>query len=95
MTLTEYKKYINRDVAIIVFSTPGCSPCMQYGKHLNSIETSIGYPILKLNTYENAEVVAHLRISLVPATLIYKRGELVTRRTGTLTTEFIQAHINK
>ncbi len=62
-----------------------CGPCKLLAAVLEQVDKK--YPflsILKLNSDNNKELAAELKIKAVPTILLYEDGELIKRQTGAL-----------
>ena len=86
--ISNIENYINnKDLTIIVISSSTCSSCIAYKEVLiNSLnDYNINYYILDLNKVSNTykkQILEEYNISGTPTTLVYKKGELLTKEIG-------------
>jgi thioredoxin-like negative regulator of GroEL len=59
---------------VVTFGFNGCAPCRQLAGELNKLADT-GVKVVKVDIEESGEIATHFKVSSVPTTLFFARGE--------------------
>lgn len=95
-----YETFKQNELALVDVWAPWCGPCKLIGPLIDQL--SIDYQgkvsVGKLETDSNREIVSDLGIRSIPTILIFKNGEEIDRKVGSLKKheleELVNSHLN-
>jgi thioredoxin 1 len=83
--LENFEKTIGEGIVLLDVWAPWCLPCRAFGRVFEAAsEQNPDIVFGKLNTEEEPELAARLRIRAIPTVLAFKKGNLVFARPGFL-----------
>ncbi len=87
----------SEDVVLVDYNTPWCSPCKKMSPIVDGIQTDFKGQarVLKVDVDKNKAIAKAQNVVGVPVLAIYKNGEEVWRKSGTLTREELSAILQK
>ena len=98
ITDANFEELIKEGVTLIDFKAPWCQPCTALSPIIDEISNE--YPntkIGKMDVDENSEIPSKLGIRSIPTIIVYKDGEIVERKTGSMSKSqlktMLDAHI--
>jgi thioredoxin 1 len=90
---TSFKDLIAGDRPVLVdFSAEWCGPCRVMGPILEDFKRRVGNKatVIKVDVDRNPAAAQAYRIQGVPTLIIFKKGQLVWRRSGVMSAEQLQ-----
>lgn len=96
---SDFDKIIrNSKIPVIVdFWASWCGPCKMYGPNFQMVSKEYGDQVqfLKVNTEENQDLAARLKIQGIPATLMIKEGQITARVAGALSYDQLRSWVEQ
>ena len=87
LTDETFEKETASDTPVLVdFWAPWCGPCRTMGPLVEKLAEEMGESVrvCKLNTDENPETPQKLGVTGIPTFMVFKKGEMKWRHSGTL-----------
>jgi len=78
-----FKAHISGGLALVDFWAPWCGPCQMLGPVIEQLSSEMkDVKIGKLNVDEFGDLAGQYQVSGIPTIILFKKGEMVDRRTG-------------
>lgn len=88
---TTFDAFVTQGNAIVDFHAEWCGPCkMMEPQFKKAAEKLPRIHFGKVDVDEQYELAGRFRVMSIPTTLFFKKGELVDRHTGALTSDMIE-----
>lgn len=92
----EYKDQISKEgITVVNFYADWCGPCQMFAKELEALDAEGQVKIVKLNVDENQVAASEANVKGIPASYIYKDGELVKLFAGYKTLVDVKTELDK
>lgn len=87
----------NKKITLVNFWAPWCNPCRMFAPVLEEYdaEGNNDVKIVKVNVDENVETASEFGIMSIPATVLFKNGVQVDKRTGFMPLVALKEFINQ
>lgn len=98
LSLSDYKKQIASDKLVLVeVVSKYCGGCQKLIPVVETVGTENPgkVKVIKIDLFENKQLGKDLNIQSVPTLLLYKNGEVVWQKSGSITKEHIDSAIHK
>lgn len=85
------------DLTLVDFYATWCGPCKMLSPVLEQLKADLGdgIRIVKVDVDKNAAMSTRYRIRSVPTLILFKRGAMVWRQSGTMGLDDLKAQIDK
>ena len=83
--MASFKQLIEGETPVLVdFYTDWCGPCKMMAPVLSEVASDVGEmaKVIKVNVDKNPEAAMKYGVQGVPTFILFKRGEIVWRRSG-------------
>ena len=71
-------------ITVVDYHADWCGPCKAISPVIESLEKSLGFTLIKVNTEEFPDLTSDHEITSLPTLEFYKDGKLVDRKVGAL-----------
>lgn len=93
MSQTSFQELIKGDKLVLVdFFAEWCGPCKMMKPELEKFKSSVGenVTVIKIDIDKNQKIAANYRIQSVPTLLMFKKGQIVWKQSGVVTSAQLQ-----
>lgn len=97
MAKSSFKAIINSEKPVFIdFYADWCGPCKSFSKIVEQLKDEMGdkVRVLKIDVDKNQTLSSKLRISSIPAIMIYKKGKLEYEGKGMHTLADLKSKLN-
>lgn len=89
LTDTNFKKTISEGYSVVYFYAPWCGPCRAYGPIFANVASGMQSSLLELTFYKvnidsSPKATAAQKVTHIPTTIIFYKGQELTRSNGFL-----------
>jgi thioredoxin 1 len=98
MARATFSDLVNSDQPTFVdFSAEWCGPCKMMAPILDDLKSKIGDKarIIKIDIDRNPQTAMAYHVQSVPTLMLFKKGNVVWRQSGVVTTEYLKQVIDK
>jgi thioredoxin 1 len=95
ITDSNFEGLISDGITLIDFKAPWCTPCTTLSPIIDEISNE--YPnvkVGKMDVDENSTIPMKLGIKSIPTIIIYKNGEIMERKTGSISKQQIKSMLD-
>jgi len=96
--MSKFKSIINSDVPVLIdFYADWCGPCRVLSPEVQKAAKLLGdsAKVLKINVDKNPAVSQAYKIQSIPTLMIFKNGQLLWRKSGTMSAHQISETVKK
>ncbi|MEY4852710.1 MAG: thioredoxin [Bacteroidota bacterium] len=96
--MSKFKSIINSEVPVLIdFYADWCGPCRVLSPEVQKAAKLLGNTakVLKINVDKNPAVSQAYRIQSIPTLMIFKNGQLLWRKSGTMSAHQISETVKK
>jgi len=96
--MSKFKSIINSDVPVLIdFYADWCGPCRVLSPEVQKAAKLLGdsAKVLKINVDKNPAVSQAYKIQSIPTLMIFKNGQLLWRKAGTMSAHQISETVKK
>lgn len=84
---------MTKDKCLIDFYADWCGPCKMMGTILENLESTIGIPIIKINTDTHQALSAKMGIMSIPTLILMENSQVVSKHIGYMNEEELKNFI--
>lgn len=95
MKIEEFNSLINQDVVLVDFYATWCGPCKMMHPVLDELKDSRGVKVVKVDVDQNEDIAKKYGVMSIPTLILFKNGELISKRVGYTPLELLNDWINE
>lgn len=95
MKTEEFNNLINQDLVLVDFFATWCGPCKMMGPVLDELKESRSVKVVKVDVDESEDLAKQYGIMSVPTLMLFKNGQLVSKKVGYIPLELLNDWINE
>jgi len=97
MNLDGFKNLIKKDVALVDFNAPWCSPCRVQKPIIREIRKKYKnkVSVVEINIDDEKKLASHFRIQSIPTLIFFQKGQETKRLVGLQSKAALIGNLNK